>query len=169
MMTLGTPARLTIEDRRKLATWAVKTTLVLDRLNPKARAVPESEYRRFYELQSPLNSHDVWIGGQIPMPTTLSSPPSCPKSRKLHSSTNSQTVNYIIDGLSIPVDVHIHILAGYVVFQVFGHNFARRINIRPPDSTSGPAPHLWPGTLTIDWPTSIRLIAWGTFGTSPGL
>jgi hypothetical protein len=60
-MMLGQPTRLRPETQMKLATWAVKTALVLDHLQPAARVIPDAHYSSFHAQQRPLRTHFVLI------------------------------------------------------------------------------------------------------------
>lgn len=59
MILNGAETALPPEQQKSLATWAVKTQLVMDRLHPNYRVVPDSEAAAFYAAQEPLPTHFV--------------------------------------------------------------------------------------------------------------
>jgi hypothetical protein len=70
-MLLGQRQEVRAQTQKLLAFWAVKTALVIDHLQPKARVVPETEYGGLYGLRSPLPTHLVWLGhGTVPRDRT---------------------------------------------------------------------------------------------------
>jgi hypothetical protein len=158
MMTTGVSASLTPEMRLKLATWAVKTTLVLDQLTPAKRAVPDSEYLFFYQRQAPLPYHEVLIGRIDPSVNNLVVSTIQSKIQMLDDITDTPTVRYLRRGAELGQWLYVFTFSiGFVVFQVLGHNFPRAIHVRRPELFNQTMETLWPGLLTITWPPGLTI------------
>ncbi len=71
MMTGGFPRLLTEAHQTALATWAVKTPLVLDHHTPRNPIVPNMEYSELFATKRPLPSHIVWVGHTDPRRSNL--------------------------------------------------------------------------------------------------
>ena len=61
-MILGERVRLRPPRQRLLATWCVKTALVMDHLHPRSRIVPDAHYYELYRYRQPLATSFVTIG-----------------------------------------------------------------------------------------------------------
>lgn len=56
----ATKATLTVEEQITLATWAAKTILTLEFVNPQ-RIIPDGEYRQFYLHKRPMGVLSIWL------------------------------------------------------------------------------------------------------------
>lgn len=66
-IVLGTDCDLTPSAQALLATWAVKTALMINLLDPASAFIPLGRYREFGQERRALSSTVVWIGGYVGM------------------------------------------------------------------------------------------------------
>jgi len=62
-MVYGQVCDLTPTDQRLLATWAAKTALTINLLDPASAFIPLGFYRELRQERRALSSMVVWIGG----------------------------------------------------------------------------------------------------------
>ena len=155
MMTGGFPTSLTREQRNELATWAMKTVLVLDQLNPKnRRTVPESTYSDFFQRKAPSSYHEVSIGRIDPRMNNLVVCSIQSKIEKFVDTTDARTATYFQNSLGRGQWMYVTTFSiGFVVFQVFGHNLPKSVRVRRTQLHRQALHSLWPGHLAIKWPS----------------
>ena len=126
MIKRGQATKLTLEYQRLLATWAVKTALIMEQIQIAEQGVPDSEYHRFYSIQEPPNGYEVWIAHR-----TLRSSGST--ERALLAAARKTVVPICTTSLNATREVQrtqltgrkafgVTFVIGRVAFQIFGHN-----------------------------------------------
>lgn len=135
MLLEGRQTTLSEADQNKLATWAVKTAMMMDHLHPNELVVPRVQFSEFYSAQSALSGHLVWLAARERFEDETK--------RDLLGSVLKQSVGefFIDPGLATDAPrwqqegrniYRITFTIGHVAFQVFGHNLPIGINIQTP-------------------------------------
>ena len=141
--------------QKLLATWCVKTALVMDHLHPKARVVPDSHYRELCAYNKrPLGTSFVNIGfrrdidkdenGYL-LGTIIK--------QQLPSVTVASEVSQEVQAM-ISKGRRIYCITfaiGHFVAQVVGHDLAARLEIR---TGIAPVQRIWPTSPRFRWPGS---------------
>lgn len=138
----GHPAWLKVDDKVTIATWAVKTVMLMVRLSrDHFDTVPLEHYRRFHTARRPLPEHLVWMAGYQP--------------RERESRCHVQTLGVNGGGRAYYCTLQI----GCVVLHVFGHDLSEPQQVGPP----GGEPYvwqLWPEQpFDVPWPPPLALDA----------
>jgi hypothetical protein len=138
----GFPAWLTVGDKVTIATWAVKTLMLVARVaREHSSAVPVEHYRRFGEVRRPLHEHFVWLGAYQP--------------RARESMFHVQTFGVRSGGGAY----YCTLQAGCVVLHVFGHDLAEPQRVTAPGGESYTW-QLWPEQpFDVSWPPPSALDA----------
>ena len=141
----GEPTALHPRHQKVLATWAVKTALVMSHLRPWSEAIPRSEYREFFESQVPGPRHLVWIA-QRNAPTV--------DGQKIVEMAIQPVTNILVYGTD-PIDEASRAYratfgVGRLAMQVFGQTFADPFTLQIPHDL--PASPVWPPTASFTWP-----------------
>lgn len=131
----GNPAWLTVDDKLTIATWAVKTAMLMIRVaRDHSDAVPLEHYTRFRAAQRPLPEHFVWLAGYQP--------------RARESKCHIQTFEVNGGGHAYYCTLQM----GCLVLHVFGHDLAEPQQVGPPGGESY-AWQLWPEQqYDVLWP-----------------
>jgi len=153
-MILGDQVRLRPPRQKLLATWCVKTALVMDHLHPRDRVVPDAHYHELRRYKQPLATSFVNIGyrreidkdengdllGTIikqPLPNVAVSP-----------DITGEVQAMINEGRRI---YSITFAIGHFVAQVIGHDLLARVEI---STGNAPVQRICPTSPRFDWPTS---------------
>lgn len=115
---------LTSEDQRKLAIWAQKTTLVINKTTSGAFDIPHSFYEKLYTERQPLANVLVTMGWRLPISDLRSQP--------LASFEIKQVSHAVVDKGSVAIAKKEFenggliwastLVLGNVIFQVIGTN-----------------------------------------------
>jgi hypothetical protein len=153
-MMLGLPTFLNADAQRRLASWCAKTALVIDRLQPGGRVIPDSHYTDMYQQRSALKSQlilaahrsltgdgsDALLGGAIKEPVA-----------------NFQTpIGWTDENTS---EMQRHFSAGYKAYKitftvgkfvalVFGHDLPTLLQVQSPRPL---AKTIWPTSPGSYW------------------
>jgi hypothetical protein len=162
MVLNGRRTRLAVASQTQLATWAVKTALVLDRLHPNAAVVPKSEYPAFYAARKPLPTHFVVLarrttypdetGRQLLATAVKQTVSDLPVAQELASEIEASMPGWKAEGRNI---YRVTFALGRVAFQVFGHSLPARIEI-----AHGHLPYvqrIWRPNESVTWPPPVPL------------
>ena len=153
MMTGGFPRLLTAGDQEALASWAVKTALVLDHQTPENPIVPVAEYPELFATKRPLSSHIVWIGHTDPRSSHLV----INSTKGRFPRINAENDPALRERLQASIDdgrwLYLFTFSiGFVVLQILGHNMHNPLTI----STGEIHPRLmtpfWPVRGDVSWP-----------------
>jgi hypothetical protein len=153
-MILGERTRLRPPRQKLLATWCVKTALVMDHLHPRARVVPDDHYHELYRYRQPLAASFANIGYR----------------REIDKDENGEllgtfikqplpnvTVDTAISGdvqamISEGRRIYVIIFAiGHFVAQVIGHDLPAQVQI---STGNAPVQRIWRTSPRFDWPAS---------------
>lgn len=153
-MILGERVRLRPPRQRLLATWCVKTALVMDHLHPRSRVVPDAHYYELYRYRQPLATSFVTIGYR----------------REIDKDENGELLGTIIKQPlpSVTVDtaitddvqamiregrrIYAIIFAiGHFVAQVMGHDLFAQVQV---STGTAPVQRIWRTSPRFDWPDS---------------
>ncbi len=153
MMTGGFPRLLTEVDQTALATWAVKTALVLDHHTPESPIVPLAEYSELFTIKKPLPSHIVWVGHTDPRRSNLVI--NSTKGRFPRISADKDAA--LLARLQASIDdgrwiYFFTFSVGFVLFQVLGHNMHDHITLSTGDAHSRMMTPIWPVCGDVSWP-----------------
>ncbi len=143
------PVRLTPASQLILATWAVKTALMLDCLNTeRQRVYPASVYSSFFQDRHPAPQTAVWVGAYwdprprfyaSTQPIEMAQPPEYTRE------------GIVIGGRAYKKGVLSTFAANAAVFQI-ANMLDQTVAIRDVPDPPG-AIHIWPQTgVTFDWP-----------------
>jgi hypothetical protein len=171
MILNGAGTELPPKLQAALATWAVKTQLVMDRLHSKDRVMPDSEARAFYAAQRPLPTHLVVIAHrsnyvdetkrELISTALTTSARTLYVSKEISDEVSADMPTWQAEGRNVYYSTF---AVGRAVFQVFGHNLPARIEFFDIDGASFVS-RLWPNQdQTVSWPpatpvdTSIRVL-----------
>jgi hypothetical protein len=153
LMLEGKLVRLRAGRQRQLATWCVKTALVLDHLHPHARLIPDSHYAELFAYQKPLDTSYVVIAfrrkidedenGQL-LATTIKQPLS---SISTYTELASDVEAMINEGRRV---YSITFAIGHFVAQVLGHDLRARLEI---NTGTAPVQRIWRISPRFDWPS----------------
>jgi hypothetical protein len=155
MMLDGQATELTPAVQGHLATWAVKTAMMMDYLHPSDRVIPEAQYDDFYRLRKPLPGHIVWIAHRAKLEDETG--------RELMGSVLKQSLGEFRIDPTVQHDVpkwqeegrnvyRVTFTIGHVVFQVFGHNLPLGFQVALPPTYVVHC--LWPDGQRMSWPAS---------------
>lgn len=153
MLHDGQPTTLSRAQQQTLATWAVKTAIMMDQLHPNEAIIPSAQYTAFYEAQAPLPEHLVWLAVREQIEDDTKRP--------LLGSVLKQSVGeFLIDpesakhagqwqkeGRNI---YRITFTIGHVAFQVFGHNLPIGIRVGTPERDVARLINV--SSEPVDWP-----------------
>lgn len=118
----GDPTWFTVKDKLTIATWAVKTVMLLPRVSRSHHeSIPREHYRRFWAAQRPLPEHFVWLAGYQP--------------RARESKGHIQTLGVNDGGRAYYCTLQL----GCVVVHVFGHDLPEQQQVGAP----GGEPYVW--------------------------
>lgn len=153
-MMVGHTVRLRPPQQHILASWAVKTSLVLDHLHPSARVVPDSEYRELYQNKEPNPQHFVWLG--------VRSVPPGPRGQTVLIVRKQQIVNFQAESDLVNVArtlaaegrklYRITFGLGALVVAVFSHDFPFDMSVTMPERPV--IKQIWPVTRRFKWPST---------------
>jgi hypothetical protein len=127
------------------ATWAAKTAMVWDAVEPDRKEIPAEVLRAFHALQSASIRQRVWIG----------------RYRGDHPHPYLRSAAHVL-GASDAVDAHSYLAAvgiGELVFIVFGHLLATRESVFAlPSEQASKLIQVWPPIHeVVNWPPSDSL------------
>jgi hypothetical protein len=153
-MLLGQRQEVRAQTQKLLAFWTVKTALIIDHLQPKARVVPETEYSALYKSQSPLPTHLVWFGHRtVPRDRTGDLLGAARKQPIAHLDVEASMEKRILQWVSEGRKMYrITFSVGNLVVQVFGHDFPTTLNIEGPPEQAQLVRRIWPITGRFKWP-----------------
>ena len=159
MLVSAKKTRLRPSHQKLLATWAVKTALMLQQINASHEVIPNSEYEGFYAVKQPPKGYTVWVGwrpitndirsGRKPFTQTRSQrisllSPTSPESAREFERESREGAVFFRSTFAI----------GSVAFQVFGHTMQG--DVRHGIVTSDPRldilRFIWPRRPTQWWP-----------------
>ncbi len=140
--------------QKLLAFWAVKTVLIIDHLQPKARVVPEKEYGAVYRARSPLPTHLVWFGHRtVPREQTGDLLGATIKQPITHLDVEPGLEKRILQWASAGRRMYrITFGIGNLVVQVFGHDFPTKLHVDLPLQSRQLVRCVWPVTGRFTWP-----------------
>jgi hypothetical protein len=153
-MLLGQRQEVRPRTQKLLALWVVKTALVMEHLQPKARVIPDSEYRSLYLSRSPLPTHLVWLGHQtVPRDRTGDLLGAVRKQPITHMNADPASEGQILQWVSEGRKMYrMTFRVGNLVAQVFGHDFPISLNIEGPPQQAQLVRRIWPITGRFKWP-----------------
>ena len=144
--------RLIPSTQKAIATWAVKTALILQYLHPRDKVIPDSEYQRFYAVKQPPSRYVVLLGRCNPH---------IDATRTMPMIANT----YLLQRLNVIERQQVEQMTDYVVFLVLfaiGHAAFGVMGTDAPIelSTSGNltlgltdnAQRIWPIHQRVTWP-----------------
>lgn len=157
-MLVGEQVRLRPPRQKLLATWCIKTALVMDHLHPRARVVPDSYYYELYRYKQPLATAFVNIGYR----------------REMDKDQNGDLLGTIIKqqlpNVAVAPEIAAEVQAmtdegrriysitfaiGHFVAQVIGHDLPARVEISTGDA---PVRRIWPTSPRFVWPPDSRAV-----------
>jgi hypothetical protein len=159
MLLEGQQTTLSPDEQRALATWSVKTAMMMDHLHPKELVVPVVQFSEFYAAMAPLPGHLVWLGFRERLDDKTERP--------LLGSVLKQSVGEFLvtpDAAKETEQWHkegrnvyrVTFMIGHVAFQVFGHNLLTHMRVEVPPgapvlSINGDSqPVTWPPAAPIE-------------------
>lgn len=155
MIRAAVPTTLDNSRQRILATWAVKTAFMFDKIHTATPVVPESEYHRLYVAQQPPSGYVVWIGFRADLRNGAG--------QDELAAAKQQVVPYTrIDPTLAPVfeklvaaghvQFRVTFTVGHVVFVVYGHNFPGTFHIELSKPLNNLVSSIWPPIGIVQWP-----------------
>jgi hypothetical protein len=165
MLRRGLSATLTPSFQAQLAMWAVKSALVLDRMHPAERVIPDSEYSRFYKSQQPSSKYVVWIGRRASF-FDHTGRELVVASRQEHitsfsadsAASKAEAEQWVVKGHTL---FKITFTVGHVVFQIFGHDLPGTIVMN--HAAADVLQQIWPVEPRFAWPPPQPIEAIGGF------
>jgi hypothetical protein len=153
-MILGKRMRLRPARQKLLATWCVKTALVMDHLHPRSRIVPDRHYHELYRYGQPLAISFVTIGyrreidkdenGEL-LGTIIKQPlPNV----TVDTAITDEVQAMISEGRRIYA---ITFAIGHFVAQVIGHDLLAQVQV---STGNAPVQRIWRTSPRFDWPAS---------------
>ncbi|HLN66388.1 MAG TPA: hypothetical protein VK280_03840 [Streptosporangiaceae bacterium] len=149
-MILGERVRLRPPRQRLLATWCVKTALVMDHLHPRSRVVPDAHYYELYRYRQPLATSFVTIGyrreidrdenGEL-LGTIKPPPPSV----TVDTAITDDVQAMIREGRRIYAIIF---AIGHFVAQVMGHDLFAQVQV---STGTAPVQRIWRTSPRFDW------------------
>jgi hypothetical protein len=134
----GRERTLSVDEQRRLATWAAKTALMLD-LASGAPVIPSGFYYEFRQLRTPLRSQVVWLGAYLGNKKAVSA-----EHRGLHIGIGEDELpNGFVTTFSV----------FRVVFQVFGYFTVDSASMNDTRLLNAALAPIWPPQgEELDWP-----------------
>jgi hypothetical protein len=177
MATTGIPVTLDPRRQLDLASWAVKTALVLDYLRPKKRVIPNTEYPALYANQRPSTRHIVWIGKIDPRKDNLVVSTRKNRIPRINVPKSDATViAQVNDSIARGEWLYITTFSlGFTVFQVMGGTLSNPVLLDTGPQHRASLTRIWPlNGQHVRWPPSVSIdLAGGlqaaheVFGTPP--
>jgi hypothetical protein len=139
--------------QKSLATWTVKTALMLQSMHTRDRLVPDSEYRRLYDDQQPPRGYGVWLAHRSALTDSTG--------RELLAASIEEPIYRVRVPTSRVADFEntlneghiaftITFSIGHVAFQVFGHNLPGNFQIA--FGFEDAMNWIWPPRGHLTWP-----------------
>jgi hypothetical protein len=177
MATVGVPVTLDPRRQLDLASWAVKTALVLDYLRPKKRVVPDAEYPALYANQRPSNRHIVWIGKIDPRKDNLVVSTLKNRIPRINVPKNdAAAMTQVNESIAIGEWLYIATFSlGFTVFQVMGGNMSNPVILDTGSEHRASLTRIWPlNGQNVRWPPAVSIdlagglrVAHEVFGIPP--
>ncbi len=159
-MMLGDPTFLDGDAQRRLAAWCAKTALVIDRLQPDSRVVPDSYYAEMFQQKSMLKSQvvlaafrsltgdgsDALLGGAIKEPVSHFQAPA-----EWTAQDTEAMQRQFAEGRKA---YKITFMVGNFVALVFGHDLPALLQIHSPKSV---AKYIWPVSPGFYWEAKLSI------------
>lgn len=141
---------------KKLATWAVKTALMLQYINPGERTVPDSEYASLYTLKQPSISNIVLVGYRSDLRDRTGVPAIVKSSQQVITRFNADSDPELFEWAARGRRAYRSLFAiGHVVFAFIGHDFPG--GIRFGHSRTDVLKALWPIQGRTYWPPPVPI------------
>jgi hypothetical protein len=159
MIQQGRATRLTLHAQERLATWAVKTSLMFQSIHPNDRVAPDKAFSDLFKAQRPPDGFAVFLAHRRTFTDN--------KGRELLASSSGQAIAHIgvLDHESKEkmerwfaegrMAYRITFGVGRIVFQVVAHTFPvqLRLDTAPVKVTN----IIWPPKEQLTWPPSVSL------------
>ncbi len=125
-----------------IATWTVKTAMMLIQASTGRKAIPAEHHRELFRRQQPPSSTQIWLGRYVseqPLAQFFSQPLAAPKAPGLRLPASAE-------GYGVTLSI------GHLVMQAFGHTLgAFSVGIQQQGFTSHLA-QIWPPSIAVRWP-----------------